>query len=117
MGRPRIDWASLVSEYERSGMSRAEFCRIKGVSASSFGVWYKRLHEMVETQGVVVITEKGVAAKGMARRQSSCSNERIVMRIGSAVPLELPDNFNQTTLRRVIEALGCWGHYHQGIRS
>ena len=36
-------WALIIQEWETSGLSKAEFCRQKKVSASSFQVWQRKL--------------------------------------------------------------------------
>lgn len=41
-------WQRLVTAWEASGLSQAEFCRRRGLKAVTFGWWKKRL---VETPG------------------------------------------------------------------
>lgn len=36
-------WFALVTEAEESGLSAAQFCRERGLSAESFYMWRKRL--------------------------------------------------------------------------
>lgn len=36
-------WIALVTEAESSGLSAAQFCRDRGLSAESFYMWRKRL--------------------------------------------------------------------------
>ena len=41
--RSRAEWEELMSAYETSDLPQREFCRVNGVSYSTFGYWRKRL--------------------------------------------------------------------------
>jgi transposase-like protein len=41
--RSATDWQEIMTQYERSGRSRAAFCRSQSISPSTFDVWYRKL--------------------------------------------------------------------------
>ena len=41
--RSEADWKAILAEYDRSGQSRAAFCRKVGVSSSTFLLWERKL--------------------------------------------------------------------------
>jgi len=41
--RSAADWQEILKQYERSGRSRAAFCRSQSISASTFDLWYRKL--------------------------------------------------------------------------
>lgn len=42
-GRSRSDWEALVGKFDRSGLSRQQFCAEAAVPMSSFGYWQRKL--------------------------------------------------------------------------
>ncbi len=61
----RIDWERLVAEYRESGMSQAEFSRLRGVSAKSLYYQLQKGHRRsagfarVETRELIELELRG----------------------------------------------------------
>ena len=72
--RSASEWQGIMREYERSGRSRAAFCRSQSISPSTFDVWYRKLRSK---QGPADFVE------GKPVGQSSLG--------GWTVEIELPD--------------------------
>ena len=41
--RSEAEWNSIMADFERSGLSRREFCESRGLSLKTFGNWRRRL--------------------------------------------------------------------------
>ena len=41
--RTASEWRELVSQFERGGQSRKEFCSLQGLSLSTFDLWRRKL--------------------------------------------------------------------------
>ena len=54
--RSESDWKSILAEYDRSGQTRAAFCRKTGVSASSFLLWERKLRRQSRAADFVAVT-------------------------------------------------------------
>lgn len=72
--RSAKDWQEIMKQYERSGRSRAAFCRSQSISPSTFDVWYRKLQSKKAPQEFVEV--KPVAQTAMG---------------GWLVEIELPD--------------------------
>ena len=77
-----------------SGLSRAEFCRRRGINASTFDGWLNRFYPEREKKTQVKST-------GLVKIQSAAANEReFVMEYGGA-----KIRFSQSALQDVIKTL------------
>ena len=84
----------IVDECMASGLSRAEFCRRRGINASTFDGWLNRFYPEREKKTQVKST-------GLVRIQSATTNEReFVMEYGGA-----KIRFSQSALQDVIKTL------------
>ncbi len=54
--RSAADWKAILGRYDRSGQSRAAFCRREGISASSFLHWERRLRQRGRAAEFVEVT-------------------------------------------------------------
>jgi hypothetical protein len=43
MRRPRVEWATIIGEFEQSGEAHAEFCARRRLNLGSFRSWLYRL--------------------------------------------------------------------------
>ena len=43
--RTASEWRGLISQFERGGQSRKEFCSSQGVSLSTFDLWRRKLRD------------------------------------------------------------------------
>ena len=53
--RSATDWQEIMTQYERSGRSKAAFCRSQSISPSTFDVWYRKLRSKKAPQGFVEV--------------------------------------------------------------
>ena len=53
--RSATDWQEIMTQYERSGRSKAAFCRSQSISPSTFDVWYRKLRSKKTPQGFVEV--------------------------------------------------------------
>ena len=84
----------IVDECMASGLSRAEFCRRRGINASTFDGWLNRFYPEREKKTQVKST-------GLVKIQSAAANEsEFVMEYGGA-----KIRFSQSALQDVIKTL------------
>lgn len=57
MSSKRAGWAKRMQAWERSGQSRAAFCRAHGLSPATFDYWRRRLRESSRALVPVIISE------------------------------------------------------------
>jgi hypothetical protein len=48
---PKRDWAAVMADFDRSGLTQAEFCRRRQISVSSFRSWLYGLRHGIPTAG------------------------------------------------------------------
>ena len=53
--RSAADWQEIMKQYERSGRSRAAFCRSQSISPSTFDVWYRKLQSKTVSRDFVEV--------------------------------------------------------------
>lgn len=91
-------WGEVVEQQEQSGLSVAAFCREADLPAWQFHYWRRRLRETEEAEAesgfVSVACAEDGQTSGVWIRRGDC--EVIVER-----------DFDETTLLRVLRALGC----------
>ena len=51
MSERAAHWRQVVADWERSGLSQAEFCRRRGIAAVTFAWWKRRLRQLDESGG------------------------------------------------------------------
>jgi transposase-like protein len=54
--RSESDWKSILGEYDRSGQTRAAFCRKTGISSSTFLLWERKLRRQSRAAEFVAVT-------------------------------------------------------------
>ena len=92
-------WRGLISEQTASGQSGAAFCRERGLCASQFYYWKKRLSQAAETNFVeAVIVEQQAAAEGVA-----CAG--IELRLCGGYSLLVEPGFDAGHLRALLAVL------------
>jgi len=95
----RREWTEIVEHWSVSGLSGAEFCRRRQLSASRFYRWRRRL-------GVAGVADAGNAfvALSFRDRPERCG---IAVVIDERLHLELSAGFDQGELLRAVQALGA----------
>ena len=95
----RVRWRGLISEQRASGQSAAAFCRERGLCASQFYYWKKRLSQTAETNFVeALVVEQQPAAAGIA-----CAG--IELRLYEGYSLLVPPGFEAGHLRALLAVL------------
>ena len=99
--RTRQEVRRLVSEFEASGLSRGEFCRIHGMTMSTLQRGFKR-GRIEASDGKRLVRVKVIGGSGTADREGPCAMS-VVLAKGRRI--ELKRDFDAAQLRRVVEAL------------
>jgi hypothetical protein len=101
--RSRAEAERLVSEFERSGLRRKEFCAARGLCVHTLDAWRRRVAQSGAQEKIVPveIVEARVAATGSER--TTGSQFRIVLADGFRIEVEA--GFDAAELRRLIAAL------------
>jgi hypothetical protein len=101
--RTAAEIKQIVSEFESSGMSRSQFCRVRGLT---FGVLNRYLERMRAAVDGSVSGDRLVAVecgkKPSAERASGCGLS-VVLRSGREIGVNT--GFDAATLQRLVEAL------------
>ena len=85
-------WRAVVGRWRDSGLSKAAFCRENDLRLWQFYYWVKRVAEL-----------DGEAGQGFARVAAARSG--LCLRFGAGVRVELDPDFDEATLRRLLEVL------------
>ena len=97
----RAQWRELIEQQRASELSVEAFCRQRGVSATTFFNWKRRLAAEPEpsTAGSGSFVELTPTA------QTAGPEARIELVLAGGVVVRLRRGFDPTTLRQVVEAL------------
>jgi hypothetical protein len=93
-------WRGLISEQAGSGQSVAAFCRQRGLPASQFFAWKKRLRQAATGQFV----EVRVARAEEPAQRTAAHSQAIEIRLGSRCVFVEP-GFDADHLRALLAAL------------
>jgi hypothetical protein len=94
-------WRGLVSEQGRSGQSVASFCRERGLCASHFFTWKKRLRQA----GTEQFVEVQVLGTGKAAQVTAAHNLAIEVRLGDGRSVFVEPGFDAGHLRALLAVL------------
>jgi hypothetical protein len=104
-------WRSIVEQWEWSGLSRAEFCRQRGINCGTFAWWKRRLRQVSgelparrgrPRKGAERFVEVRLASAGSAATFSAAAYE-VVLAGGRLI--RVPSQFDGQTLSRLISAV------------
>lgn len=114
-------WQRLLAEWERSGLSQAEFCRRRGIKAVNLAWWKRRLRATDVVDGgrrerragravrsgfVEVALSRGSASVSTRRAASGVPTaDRYELVLPGGVGLHLPDDFDAERVARLVRAL------------
>ena len=103
----RDQWRQLVSEWERSGQTRAEFAKARGIVASTFAWWGTTLRReqraLAETTSAAPFKLASVSSEAVI---STPKFRSLVVRVGAA-SIEVSEGFDAALLASVVAALGA----------
>jgi len=105
--RSRAEAERLVSEFERSGLRRKEFCAAHGLSVHALDAWRKRIAEPGSNEKIVPVEIVEERAADLAAMQTGNMERngqfRVVLAHGLRVEVE--PGFDAAELRRLIATL------------
>ena len=110
--RSRAEADRLVSEFERSGLRRKEFCAARGLAVHTLDAWRRRVAQSQGEEKIVpveIVADRGRPASGEWNGQF-----RIVLAEG--LRIEVEPGFDAAELRRLIAVLNggdlrsSWSH-------
>jgi len=96
----RRQFEEHIRRWRSSGLTQAEYCRRNKLKWSTFHYWRKRL-ETSATAVTLVQVPFGLNGDG-----SGPSGQGLTLVLGGRYKVEIGDNFNATTLARLVDTLG-----------
>ena len=105
--RSRTEAELLVSEFERSGLRRKEFCAAHGLSMHTLDAWRRRIAVSGSDEKIVPveIVEDRAARKGSMQSGSVERSGQFRVVLSHGLLIEIEPGFDATELRRLIAAL------------
>ena len=105
--RSRVEADRLVSEFERSGLRRKEFCSAHGLAVPTLDAWRRRVVQSGADEKIVPveIVEDRAANAGSGRTVNGVSNGQFRIVLADGLRIEIDPGFDASELRRLITAL------------
>jgi hypothetical protein len=112
-------WREMVTAWKASGLGARRFCREHGLAVSTFGLWRKKLSQVLEEiQPPLAITADAafimsppdacatpLSAGAQATLDASCSRDRVILLL-AGVRVELSGVHAERIVRFVLGQLG-----------
>lgn len=102
--RTSAEIEQMVSEFQSSGMSRSQFCRVRGLTFGVLNRYLERMRAAADSgangDGLVAVEWEG--KKPRAERAGGCGLS-VVLRSGREIAVK--PGFDAATLQRVVEVL------------
>jgi hypothetical protein len=94
----------IVSEFQSSGMSRSQFCRMRGLTFGVLNRYLKRMRAAVDgnASGDRLVAVEWGSKKPSVERAGGCGLS-VVLRSGREITVNT--GFDATTLQRLVEVL------------
>jgi len=89
-----------VRRWRSSGLTQAEYCRRNDLKWSTFHYWRKRL----ATSAAVTLVQVPVGLNRTGPCHQPC--QELILVLGGRYKVEIGDNFNPSTLARLVDTLG-----------
>jgi hypothetical protein len=105
--RSRAEADRLVSEFERSGLRRKEFCAAHDLSVHTLDVWRRRIAQSGTEEKIVPveIVEDRAVRKGWVQAGSEARNGSFRLVLSQGLRIEVESGFDAAELRRLIAAV------------
>jgi hypothetical protein len=95
-------WQAHVHKQQKSGLSRAEYCRRQNLSYHALTYWTRKLsHPRPDSPILVPVPLKNVRHRSSAAEPGS----GIKITLGGNIAIEVSENFSSSALVRVIAVL------------
>jgi hypothetical protein len=98
----RCQFEEHIRRWRSSGLTQAEYCRRNGLKCSTFHYWRRRLGT---TSQAVTLVQVPVGFNGGA---SGTWGQGLTLILADRYKVEIGDNFNASTLARLVDTLGQW---------
>lgn len=105
--RSRAEADGLVSEFERSGLGRKEFCATRGLSMHTLDAWRRRVAQSASEEKIVpveIVANRNVFKVPMTAASVTRSGQFCVA-LAQGISIEVEPGFDAAELRRLIAAL------------
>ena len=110
----RRQFEGHVRRWRSSGLSQAEYCRRNDLKWSTFHYWRKRL---ATSSAAVTLVQ---VPMGFNSNRSDCQPcQELTLVLGDRYKVEVGDNFNPSTLARLVNTLGqlSWSVSYTHLRA
>ena len=98
---------AMLAEYDRSGMTGAQFARFVGVRYSTLMYWLQKRRKEAGRSGCRAACEAGSSAlAGSARRGRSAKSENLVVEVGGGVRMLVGNRTQAALAGEVLRAMG-----------
>ena len=104
----RVYWREQVAAWRGSGLSQAAYCRREAVSASSLGLWVRRLaREQIDGDAAPVIV--AVAPQQFVSALPDARPDSVPLRlhVGGRFQVDIAEDFAAPALRRLLDVLAA----------
>ena len=110
-------WQQLVAQWQKSGLSQAEFCRRRRIKAVSFGWWKRRLRGTGRKSGRRVTRGTGRARTDRDADFVEVALPGSVLAASSAIPVNSMAPTNSTAQVNLTGSTGPMGPRRLGVLS
>ena len=105
----RAYWREQVATWRGSGLSQAAYCRREAVSASSLGLWVRRLaREQIDENAAPVIVAVSPRQLGPATLDASPDFAPLRLHVGERFRVDIAGDFPAPALRKLLHVLLDW---------
>ena len=105
----RAYWREQVAAWRGSGLSQAAYCRREAVSASSLGLWIRRLaREQVDGNAAPVIVAVSPRQLAPGLRDASSEFAPLRLRVSERFRVDIAGDFPAPALRKLLHVLLDW---------
>ena len=89
-----VFWRVHIEQWSESGLTQTEYCRRNEISRDQFTYWKIKFRKQVQPKEIIQIPlPVHIGSHGLR------------LNIGRSLQIEIPDNFNRTTLEQVLLTL------------
>ena len=95
----QAQWAEMVKSRNESGLTVTDWCRQNGINLKTYYYRLKRVRQAIcnEIEQHDIVPVKPIS-------ETEATSEKIELSVGD-VKISLPDDFNESTLRRLLGVL------------
>ena len=97
--------AKLIEEQDRCGLTAKQFAEIRGVSPGALGWWRWKLRQRASRSTPLPVLVEAIVVADGAPAIDVVGSEALVVDLGHGRRIEVPHNFDEKHLRRVISAV------------